>query len=325
MKFNSLKMLAAGAVISVGFGFAAPVASAAECIAPANPGGGWVFTCRQIGKIMYDIKAVDKPIQVTNMAGGGGGLAYGHVVNERSDDADLIVAASSATATRLAQNAYAGMTADQVRFVGAIGADPGVIVVAKDSPHKSLNDLIDAIKADPSSVAFAGGSATGGFDHLKPLMLLRKAGFTEITKVKYIGVDGGADAITQTIGGFTQAMTGDMSEIVGFLKSGEVRALAVLTEERVPGFEQVPTAKEQGFDVVAVNWRGLYVPKGVSDEVFNGWADRLQKVADSAEWKEAMAANGLAPFTKVGGDFQGYIDGVVADVRALSKEIGVIK
>ena len=73
------------------------VASAAECIAPANPGGGWDFTCRQIGKIMYDIGAVDKPVQVTNMPGAGGGLAYGNVVNERGDDADLIVAASSAT------------------------------------------------------------------------------------------------------------------------------------------------------------------------------------------------------------------------------------
>ena len=92
--------------------------SAAECIAPANPGGGWDFTCRQIGKIMYDIKAVDKPVQVTNMPGAGGGLAYNHVVSERSDDGDLIVAASSATTTRLAQNAYAGMTADQVRRSG---------------------------------------------------------------------------------------------------------------------------------------------------------------------------------------------------------------
>ena len=325
MKINSLKWLAAGALMTMSFGAAVPAATAAECIAPANPGGGWDFTCRQIGKIMFDIGAVDKPIQVTNMSGGGGGLAYGHVVNERNTDADLIVAASSATATRLAQNAYAGMTADQVRFVGAIGADPGVIVVGKDSPFKDLKSLIDAIKSNPSSVAFAGGSAVGGFDHMKPLMVLQNAGFDEITKVKYIGVDGGADAITQTIGGFTQAMTGDMSEIVGFLKSGEVRALAVLTEERVPGFEQVPTAKEQGFDVVAVNWRGLYVPKGVSDATFNDWAAKLQKVADSAEWKTAMAANGLAPFTKVGGDFQGYIDGVVADVRQLSKEIGVIK
>jgi len=138
-------------------------------------------------------------------------------------------------------------------------------------------------------------------------------------------VDGGADAITQTVGGFTQAMTGDMSEIVGFLKSGDIRAIAVLTEERVPGFEDIPTAKEQGFDVVAVNWRGLYIPRGVSDDVFNEWATRLQAVADSPEWAEAMAANGLAPFTKVGGDFQSYVDGVVAEIRQLSKDIGVIQ
>ncbi len=322
MKLSLNKSIAAGVLMSLGL---IGTTHAAECIAPANPGGGWDFTCRTIGKIMHDIGAVDKPVQVTNMAGGGGGLAYGHVVNERSDDADLIVAASSATATRLAQNAYAGMTADQVRFVGAIGADPGVIVVAADSEFKDLGQLLDAIKADPGSVAFAGGSAVGGFDHLKPLMLLQRVGFDDITKVKYIGVDGGADAITQTIGGFTQVMTGDMSEIVGFLKSGEIRALAVLTEERVPGFDDIPTAKEQGFDVVAVNWRGLYIPKGVSDDTFNMWAERLQKVADSAEWQEAMVANGLAPFTKVGGDFQGYIDQVVGEVRQLSKDIGVIQ
>lgn len=315
-------MLFAGAVMAVS---ATSVASAAECIAPANPGGGWDFTCRQIGKIMFDIGAVDQPIQVTNMAGAGGGLAYNHVVAERNDDAELIVAASSATSTRLAQNAYAGMTADQVRFVGAIGADPGVIVVAADSPFKSLNELVDAIKADPGSVAFAGGSAVGGFDHLKPLMILQRGGFTDITKIKYISVDGGADAVTQTVGGFTQAMTGDMSEVVGFMKAGEVRVLAALTEERIPGFEDIPTAKEQGFDVVAVNWRGLYIPKGVSDETFELWADRLQKVADSAEWEEAMAANGLAPFTKVGGDFQSYVDGLVAEINKLSKDIGVIQ
>lgn len=322
MKHHFFKALITSAVLATGAGTAA---TAAECIAPANPGGGWDFTCRQIGKIMFDIGAVDQPVQVTNMAGAGGGLAFSHVVNEQNDNADLIIAASSATTTRLAQNAYAGMTADQVRFVGAIGADPGVIVVAKDSPIQNLTDMVDMIKSDPSSVAFAGGSAVGGFDHMKPLMILQKADFTDIKSIKYIGVDGGADAITQTVGGFTQAMTGDMFEVVGFVKSGEVRVIAVLTEERVPGFEDIPTAKEQGFDVVAVNWRGLYVPKGISDEKFEEWAGKLQQVADSDEWKAAMEANGLAPFTKVGGDFQSYVDGLIADINTMSKELGVIQ
>ncbi|MCG6884899.1 MAG: tripartite tricarboxylate transporter substrate binding protein [Silicimonas sp.] len=317
---TKLRALALGAAISV----AGTATIAAECIAPANPGGGWDFTCRQIGKILFDIGQVDQPVQVTNMAGGGGGLAFSHVVNERGDDADLIVAASSATTTRLAQNAFAGMTADQVRFVGAIGADPGVIVVAADSPYSSLTDLTDAVKAG-EDISFAGGSAAGGFDHLKVLQVMKASGIDDIKAVKYIGVDGGADAVTQTIGGFTTAMTGDMSEIVGFIQSGEVKALAVLTEERVPGFDDIPTAREQGIDVVAVNWRGLYVPKNISDDQFSAWADKLQAVADSDEWKAAMEANGLAPFTKVGGDFQSWVDGVVAQTVELSKEIGVIQ
>ena len=259
------------------------------------------------------------------MAGGGGGLAYTHVVNERNTDDELIVAASSATATRLAQNKYSGMTSDQVRFLGAIGADPGVIVVAKDSPYQNLNELLDAVIADPSKHAFAGGSAAGGFDHLKVLMALGRKGYKDIKKVKYIGVDGDADAIAQTVGGFTAAMTGDISGVVGFIKSGDVRVLASFTDERIPGFEDIPTAKEQGIDVVAVNWRGLYTPKGASEASYKKWTEALRKVGDSPEWDKTMKERGLAPFNKVGGNFQSYVDQVIGEVRALSKEIGVIK
>ncbi len=323
---TTFKTLALSAVVAGGLAAASTSpAHAAECIAPANPGGGWDFTCRTIGKIMHDIGAVDKPIQVTNMAGGGGGLAYTHVVSERATDEDLIIAASSATATRLAQNAYGGMTADQVRFLGAIGADPGVIVVGKDSEFQSLNDLMDAVKSDATAVTFAGGSAVGGFDHLKVLMALGRAGFDDVRAVKYVGLDGGADAITQTIGGFTQAMTGDISEVVGFIKSGDVRVLASFTEERIPGFEDIPTAKEQGIDVVAVNWRGLYVPKDISDEAYDRWTQALADVAASSEWEAAMVANGLAPFNSVGDDFQEFITNAVAEIETLSREIGVIQ
>ena len=293
---------------------------------------GWQIA-RQLSSERNDVTVVDfnadlvrRATDTLDVQGIVGFASYPDVLERAgARDADLIIAASSATTTRLAQNAYAGMTADQVRFVGAIGADPGVIVVAADSPYQTLNDLVDAILAEPGSVAFAGGSAVGGFDHLKPLMVLKEAGFTDITKVKYIGVDGGADAITQTVGGFTQAMTGDMSEVVSFLANGDIRVVAVLTDERVPGFDDIPTAKEQGFDVVAVNWRGLYIPKGVSDATFDEWAGKLQAVADSDEWAQAMMDNGLAPFTKVGGDFQSYVDGLVADINAMSKELGVIQ
>ena len=319
---TTFKALALSAIAALS---AAGAASATECIAPANPGGGWDFTCRQIGRILQEIGVTPNLVQVTNMAGAGGGVAYSAVVADRNEDADLIVAASSATTTRLAQNAYAGATADQVRWVGAIGGDPGVIVVAKDSPYQSINDLIEAVKADPASVSFAGGSAVGGFDHLKVLMLLNRAGFTDAKSVKYIGLDGGADAITQTVGGFTQAMTGDLSEVGGFLKSGDVRALAVLSDARVTGFDDIPTAKEQGVDLVAMNWRGIYVPKGISDDDYNKWVDALNKVAASDQWKQVMTENGLAPYTLTGTDFETFVGENIAEITNISKEIGIIQ
>ncbi|MEH0072321.1 tripartite tricarboxylate transporter substrate-binding protein [Pannonibacter sp. Pt2-lr] len=319
---TTLKALALGAMIGAGM---TTVAAATECIAPANPGGGWDFTCRQISQIMYEIGAVPNPVQVTNMAGAGGGVAYTHVVAERGNDADVFVAASSATTTRLAQNAFSGMKADQVRWLGTIGGDPGVIVVAKDSPYKTINDLIEAVKTDPSKNAFAGGSAVGGFDHLKVLMMMNRAGFKDVRAIKYIGVDGGADAITQTVGGFTAAMTGDISEISGFIKSGDVRALAVFAEERVAAFPDIPTAKEQGLDLVAMNWRGVYVPKDISDEEFNVWSDRLQKVAASEQWKKVMADNGLAPYTLIGPDFEAWVSNNISEIEQISRDIGIIK
>ncbi|NBN63996.1 tripartite tricarboxylate transporter substrate binding protein [Microvirga tunisiensis] len=300
-------------------------ASATECLAPANPGGGWDFTCRQVGQILQEIGVVPNPVLVTNMAGAGGGVAYSHVVSERASDADLIIAASSATTTRLAQNAFSGLTADQVRWLGTIGGDPGVIVVAKDSPYKTLPELVEAVKANPAKVAFAGGSAVGGFDHLKVLMLMSRTGFKDARAIKYIGVDGGADAITQTVGGFTAAMTGDISEISGFIRSGDVRALAVLADSRVPAFPDIPTAKEQGIDMVAVNWRGFYVPKDISDADYARWVDGLTKVAQSEQWQKVMAANGLAPYTLIGEEFETWIDANIAEIQSISREIGIIK
>lgn len=304
---------------------AAAPAMAEECIAPANPGGGWDFTCRQIGRIMTELGLVPNMVQVTNVAGAGGGVAYAQVVADRNDDASVFVAASSATTTRLAENAFAGATADQVRWVGTIGGDPGVIVVGKDSPYQNLTDLVEAVKANSSKVAFAGGSAVGGFDHLKVLMMLDKAGFGDARAVKYIGLDGGADAITQTVGGFAQAMTGDLSEITGFIKAGDVRALAVLSDERIAGFDDIPTAKEQGVDITAMNWRGIYVPKGISDEDYNKWVDWLKQVGASEQWQQAMAENGLAPYDIFGADFEAFVAENVTEIEGIAKEIGLLQ
>jgi putative tricarboxylic transport membrane protein len=297
-----------------------------ECVAPANPGGGWDFTCRQVGKTLYDLKLVPGPVQVTNMPGAGGGVAYGYVVSKRNDDPNLLVAASTSTTTRLAQGKFPGMDKEMVQWVGALGADYGVIAVAKDSPFKNLGDLLKAIKRDPSKVAIAGGSAVGGWDHFKVLIAAKAAGVKNLTKVKYIAFQGGGEAITQVLGGHVQAYTGDVSEIQGHLESGGIRILAVLSEERLPGaMSDVPTAREQGVDAVCPNWRGFYLPKEASVEAYNYWAGAMETLYNSPEWKQIMTDNGLMPFFKKGADFETFVAKQVADIRELSKELGIVR
>ncbi|MCT4371550.1 tripartite tricarboxylate transporter substrate binding protein [Yangia mangrovi] len=297
-----------------------------ECIAPANPGGGWDFTCRQVGKELQDLGLIGKTMQVVNLAGGGGGVAFAEVVNKRADDNDLIVAASSATATRLAQGAYPGNTTDQVRWLASIGADYGVIAVSADSEIETLPQLLDMIKNDPRSVSVAGGSAVGGWDHLKVLIAASAYGIEDVRSVKYVAFDGGGEAVTQLLAGSVQAFTGDASEAKGFVDSGDIKVIAVLAPERLEGdFAEFPTAKEQGVDAIGANWRGFYAPGGMSDAAYDAWVKKIGELYASDEWKEIMANNGLAPLDLQGADFEQFVQNSVSEIQGISREIGIIK
>lgn len=301
-------------------------ASNTECIAPAGAGGGWDFTCRQVGKALQDRKLIPGSMQVVNKAGGGGGVAFAEVVNKRNTENNLIVAASSATSTRLAQGAYPGNNIGQVRWIASVGADYGIIAVAKDSPLKTLPDLLKQMKADPKSVSFAGGSAVGGWDHLKVLIAAKKGGIDNVRTVKYVAFDGGGEAVTQLLAGKVQAFSGDASEAKGFVDAGSIKVLAVLAPERLTGdFAAFPTAKEQGIDAVGANWRGFYAPGGMSDDAYKFWVKQIGAVYDSPEWKATMASNGLAPLNLRGDAFAGFVKDSVESIQSISKEIGLIK
>lgn len=325
-KFFTPAAFAVGLALSATSGAQAFDPSNPECIAPANAGGGWDFTCRQVGKTMQDLKLTSGTVQVTNLAGGGGGVAFAEVVNKRADDNDLIVAASTATATRLAQGAYPGNTMDQVRWLGTIGADYGIIAVAKDSEISTLPELIEAMKADATAISIAGGSAVGGWDHLKVLIAARKGGIEDVRTIKYVAFDGGGEAVTQLLAGSVQAFSGDASEAKGFVDSGDIKVIAVLAPERLEGdFASFPTAREQGIDAVGANWRGFYAPGSMSDEAYQYWSDAIGTVYASDEWKQVMAQNGLAPLDLSGDAFQEFVKGSVAEIQAISKDIGIIQ
>ncbi len=326
-------MRLSGYLIALGLA-AAPIAATAqdfapetpECIAGANPGGGWDFVCRQTARIMSDLGIFDGTMQVTNMSGGGGGVAYANLVNEREGDDSTIMASSSAITTRLAQGAFPGNTMEDVTWLGTIGTEYGVIAVDADSELQDLPALMDRVKEDPRSVSFGGGSATGGYDHLKVLNAARKAGVEDVRQVKYIAFAGGGEAITQVLSGSLDAFTGDLSEVRGFLELGDVKVLAILAPERLPEpFGDLPTAKEQGIDVVGANWRGLMGPPGMSEEAVGFWTGAIEEMDGSEEWQKTRSEAGLVPLDMTGEEFRSFVSDQIDEIEALSREIGLIQ
>jgi putative tricarboxylic transport membrane protein len=324
----SLRKLAVAAVISLGV--AAPVQafepSGVECIAPANPGGGWDFTCRTVGKLLSDLGLVDGQVQTTNMPGGVGAVAFANVMSKRPDDPNLIVATSTVGITQIAQGKYPGGI-DDVRWLGMLGADVGVLMVNNDSPYESVDDLMQAYMDDPASVPTGGSSSVGGWDHLRLLLLAREAGMPQdqLPDIKWVQYSGGGDAVTQLIGGHIGAVLTDIGEIGGFIKSGDVRVLAVMSDERLTAFPDAPTAKEQGLDVEGYNWRGFYMGGDVSDEAYDAWVDIMADLYATDAWKEAAEANGLTPILRVGEEFSSFVQQSKADAEEVSRAIGVIE
>jgi len=296
-----------------------------QCIAPSNPGGGWDFICRTTAKFLFDLEVIEDSMQVTNMSGGGGGVAFAHVTKERNEDNNLIVAASMSTSARIAQGIYEGAKQDDVHFLATFGAEYGAIAVQADSKYETLTQMMDDIKADPRAVGIAGGSSVGSYDHIKPMLIAQKAGIEDVTQLKYVSFDGGGEAMTGLLSGSTEALSGDFSEMLGFMESGDVRIIAILAPERLKNFPDIPTAKEQGYDVVGANWRGLYMPAGASDEAKEFWSNAIQTMVEDEGFQQTLEDAAMAPFNNFGDDMYQFVASSIEDITALSKEIGIIK
>lgn len=318
-KLNAFK--AAG--VGVAMMLALP-AGAAECIAPADPGGGWDFTCREVGRLLSEEGLVEGNVQVTNMPGGVGAVAWANVASKRADDPELLVATSTVGVTQIAQGKYPSDIAT-MRWLGMLGADVGVIAVAKDSPMQSLDDLLGALKEDPTSVVTAGSTGAGGWDHIRLMMLAQAAGMDDLTKIRWVQFDGGSPAVTQMMGGQVGVVSTDLGEIKGFVESGDIRVLAVLSDDPISAFPDLPTAKAQGYDVTGYNWRGFYTGGEVSDDAYNAWVDKLKSLYESEGWQETAKSHGLEPIWRGGEEFSAYVADQEKQMADISRQIGVIQ
>lgn len=296
-----------------------------ECLAPAGAGGGWDLTCRSVGQVLNEMQLSPGLVRTTNLPGAGGGVAYARTVARRGDDPNLLVAASPSTVLRLAQGQYGHLTEDDVRWIGALGAEYGVLAVAADAPHRSLDDLLSEWQRDPTSLVVSGGSAVAGQDHMKVLLLAHRAGI-DPRLIRYVPFDGGGEAMTALLGGFVHVFSGEASEVEGQVAAGRLRVLVSLSPERLTGpLAEVPTARESGIDVTWVTWRGFYAGADITDETYERWVRTLEQVGASDAWEAARRINRLQPFFMVGDEFSDFVHDQVDDFREMSREIGLIR
>lgn len=296
-----------------------------ECVAPANPGGGFDLTCRLATQGLQELNLLKEPMRVTFLPGGIGAVAYNTIISQRPADPNVIVAFSGGSLLNLAQKKFGQYTVGDVRWISAIGADYGVLVVRKDAPWKTLSELMEAVKANPAKVVFGGAGSVGSQDWMKSALIARQAG-VDPKSMRYVAFEGGGSATTALLGGHVQVFPGDASEMAGQLDAGTMRVLAVLAPERLSGkFADIPTAKEQGFPVDWTVIRGFYTGPKVSDEAYRFWVETFEKMLGTREFAELREQRGLFPFAMTGEKLDAYVKAQVEDFRKLAEEAGLIK
>jgi len=296
-----------------------------ECIAPAAPGGGFDLTCRTAARALNELGIVGPAIRTQNMPGGIGAVAINHINAQRRADPNVIVAVSTGSWVNMAQNRFGRWGENDVRWLGTIGADFGVIAVRRDSRFTTLADLIAALRADPAGVPMGAGGAVGSQDWTKAALIARGAG-ADPRRLRYVPFEGGGQAMAALLGGHIEVFPGDATEVRGQLEANEIRLLAVLAPNRLPGaFANVPTAREQGVDAEWTIVRGFYVPPGIPDAAYAYWVDAIRRLHAHPGWPAMRDGAGLFEFNLAGRDFEELAKRRTAEYRALAREVGVIQ
>ena len=253
-------------------------------------------------------------IVVENRPGGTGAVGMANAMNSPADGY-TVVSATGSTSFLIADGKSA-YTLDDFIFIRGLQAEPSAIAVRKDSPFQSLPQLVDALKKNPDQVS-VGGYATAGFHQFSYHRLQQAAGFKGI----WVPFQGGNQAVLALIGDHIQAAAITPSSALPQLKSGELRLLAISTPARDAYFPDVPTFKEQGYDVVETLWRGVMVKTGTPPEVIKVLSEGMDRVEASPQWKRFMTENVQASQNMTVEQMQKHVQEEVTVRRAFLRDL----
>lgn len=290
-------------------------------VAPAGSGGGYDLAMRSIAQCLSDAKLVTVPLPITNMPGGGGVVALEFLESNRGRDDVLAVYSPPLNLIHL--NGSTPMNyRDNTTPIAQLMVDYGLFAVRKDSPYKTLGQVMDALREDPKAVRLGGISAYGSMDHLQFLKVAHAAGVKNLSQIEYIAYQDGT-AVAQLLGGHVDIVTTGISDSVGLVESGDIRALAITADKRVGEgiVAQVPTCIEQGIDATFFNWRGLFGPPDMPDYALAYWEETLAAMVETQQWQTICGDYGWDMVYAGHQDFMAFLDQMDQEYRTLLDEI----
>lgn len=287
---------------------------------PANPGGGWDGTGRALGEALRDA-GVASSVTFENKGGAAGAIGLAQFYNAAKGDPNALMVMGAVMLGGIITG-KPPVSITQVTPIARLTTEYNVFVLPANSPFNTMKDVVEALKKDPGSVKWGGGSR-GSTEHIAASQIAQAVG-VPAAKINYVPFRGGGEAVAAILGGNVTVGGSGYSEFQQYIESGKMKAIAVTAGQRVKGIDKIPTLKEQGIDVEIGNWRGVYGAAGITPEQRAALTEMIVKATKSKAWQEALVKNNWTPALLTGKDFDAFVDKDFSTLRATMVRAGMV-
>ena len=282
------------------------------------PGGGNDLLARAVAQMLEKEKLLPVRMQVINKPGGNGAVAAA-ALSEKKGESNVLGFITSVWIANPLTTSEAKVTLHDLTPVANLLREPAVFAVRSDSPYKTLKDFIDAAKAKPGELKQSGGSVTSR-DNIIRQTLQTSTG----AKWAFVSFQGGGERLAALLGGHVDMMVIEPQEAGEQIRAGKLRVLAQIADKPLPSYQNVPTLKQAGFDVVATpQIRAVVAPPGIPKEALAYYEDMFLKLSKTASWKKYVEDYQLEDGYSNGADLGKSITQIEKDMRTQFQVAGM--
>jgi len=289
-------------------------------VVPWAAGGGTDATARIIGTLLE--KELGQPVNVVNRTGGSGVVGHSAIASAAPDGYTI-----GLITVEIGMMHWQGLTdlsGASYTPIGLVNADAAAVQVAADSPYKSVNELVAAIKANPGKMK-ASGTGQGGIWHLAIAGMLQDMK-VDPASVPWVPSNGAAPGLQDLVAGGVQIAPVSLPEARSLIDAGKVKSLAVMADAPAGLYPNVPTLKAAtGSSWTMAAWRGIAAPKSVPAEARDKLVAAIRKIAASKDYTDFMAQRGFGVIYAEPDAFAKFMAKSDADLGATMKAVGIVK